>query len=394
MASNWPTSWPPPAAELHVFDVEGDVLFILTRSTLKNETAKEDDIELGNTELTISSYADMIIPEPVEHMEVDINTELPGYIRATEDDRIRSPSTSRLHVVTDLRLSFAECFGPDFQEGTSLRTAQSVAIPLLDDDPDAMVILLNIIYGRTRQVPRKIDFESDLPSELAKLIDYYQLHEVTELFSDTWLRDSTRGENLQNKYWHSSALRWLWISWVFQDASLFKSMTQLMMLKGEDDPEYVADGHPSESDLRQEYAEGLPIPPVVLDAIRAHRSAAITKAIDAIYKLIDDYSGDDIQCSSSTNPKGVLGCLVRGARQANIWPRPKQSLYDFSFEALATPIRNIYIDTLCAQTCVTDILDTHDVDRSLSDSMVNIKKSLCGLDINDFIPEQRRRDLQ
>ncbi|PVH85230.1 hypothetical protein DL98DRAFT_483721 [Cadophora sp. DSE1049] len=303
---------------------------------------------------------------------------------------------------------FHRMLGPDFKEGATLKAAQSVVIHLPDDDSDAMVILLNIIHGRTRQVPRKIDFENDLLTELATLVDYYQLYEVTELFSDTWLRDSTRGKRLWTEYRHSTALRWLWISWVFQDAPLFQDITKLMEGEGEGDSEYVDGASSGESGLRQEYADRLPIPSAVLDTIRRQRDVAISTAIDVVYDLIAKYSGPNFTCEALTDENGgslrgdhrrtcvtlVLGSLVKGARQANIWPRPEKPPYDFTFDTLVLAIRDIRISTLCSQTDVSSIFDTHGVDDLLEVLMDNIERSLAGLNINDFMPDERRRDLQ
>ncbi|KAK0108246.1 hypothetical protein ONS95_003064 [Cadophora gregata] len=244
---------------------------------------------------------DGTVPKLVGHMEVDIETELPGYTMATENDRIRAPPTSRLHLVTEVHMRvsskvlsvvspvFHRMLGPDFKEGAALRVAQSVVVPLSNDDPDAMVILLNIIHGRTRQVPRKINFQCHLLTELATLVDYYQMYEVIELFSDRWLQNSSRGDDLQEDYQHSMALRWLWVSWVFRDTSLFQKITKSMEIYGEADPEYMENTQSLESDLSQKYAESLLIPSKILDAIQTKRDVAISKALDVIHNLIDDY---------------------------------------------------------------------------------------------------------
>ncbi len=52
-------------------------------------------------------------------------------------------------------------------------------------DSGAMLIAMNIIHGRTRQVPRSVDLE--LLTKLAVLVDYLECHESIEPFSDGWI---------------------------------------------------------------------------------------------------------------------------------------------------------------------------------------------------------------
>ena len=214
MATNWPSNWPAPADELNIFDAEGDVLFILTRSTLKHATIEEDYTEFESSEpLPPKEEDDAIIPEFPPSFDVDVimETELSGYTRASQADLIPAPSTSRIDVSIDIHLRASSkhlthaspishrMLGPDFKEGGILKAQGSVAIPLPDDDPDAMIILLNIIHGRTRQVPRSIGFGTMMLTELATLVDYYHIFEVVELFSDTWLQNSLVEGHYKNR---------------------------------------------------------------------------------------------------------------------------------------------------------------------------------------------------
>jgi hypothetical protein len=59
-------------------------------------------------------------------------------------------------------------------------------LPLPDDDPDAISILLDVIHGHTRKVPRKVDFE--LLIHISILVDKYQLQEVVEVFFNGWIQ--------------------------------------------------------------------------------------------------------------------------------------------------------------------------------------------------------------
>jgi len=60
-----------------------------------------------------------------------------------------------------------------------------VEVDLPDDDEALMVIVLNIIHGRNRLVPKEVGLE--LLTKLAVLVDKYQMVEAIEWCSDTWI---------------------------------------------------------------------------------------------------------------------------------------------------------------------------------------------------------------
>lgn len=119
---------------------------------------------------------------------------------------------------------FKTMLSPDtFFEGRSLQHRGNVVIPL-EDDPNSLVILMNIIHGMTRKVPRTVTL--DTLTMLAHLVSYYHLHEVVELFSDTWIA------NLKHKSFPTSyspeVIPWLFISWVFKKGNEFEKLTCIL----------------------------------------------------------------------------------------------------------------------------------------------------------------------
>jgi len=65
-----------------------------------------------------------------------------------------------------------------FREGIRRNAAGQLEVDLPDDDQDIMVIVLNIIHGRNRLVPKQADPE--MLTKLAILVDKYQMVEVAE----------------------------------------------------------------------------------------------------------------------------------------------------------------------------------------------------------------------
>lgn len=68
-----------------------------------------------------------------------------------------------------------------FRESASLQSAGHVKIPLPDDDPEALTILLNICHLQMKQVPHIVD-QHTLAS-IACLVDKYCFHEAVGPFA-------------------------------------------------------------------------------------------------------------------------------------------------------------------------------------------------------------------
>jgi hypothetical protein len=138
-----------------------------------------------------------------------------------------------------------------FKEGKKLSSAGKVEVPLPDDDPTPFRIVLDIIHGRNKQVPRKIDLE--MLTKMSIVVDKYQMTEGVQSYSEGWI-EALR-EDLPTKYVTEKDTnlvhRWLGISWVFEKSEEFKKMTQL-----------VEQG--CWANLVEDMEEGLPIPDLVI----------------------------------------------------------------------------------------------------------------------------------
>lgn len=117
----------------------------------------------------------------------------------------------------------------DWKEGHSIRSDGRLHLSLLDWDPDAVLILMNIIHGHTRSVPRSVSLE--MLAKIAVLLDYYQCFEVAEVFTEMWL--NRLEEELPATYSRDLIL-WIWISWVFRRPERFKvgTVTALKQCRG------------------------------------------------------------------------------------------------------------------------------------------------------------------
>jgi hypothetical protein len=117
---------------------------------------------------------------------------------------------------------FHTILGGDFPRAMTLRTGGNVTIPL-QDDLDSMIILLNIIHGAGRKVPRQVSL--DVLSKLAVLVSKFEMLSTVEFFSDTWIDNLQRG-GLPKGY-NENVLPLVFVFWVFDRPDEFRDMTRL-----------------------------------------------------------------------------------------------------------------------------------------------------------------------
>lgn len=263
MDAPWPRTW-PKMAELHVFDPEGDVLLILERyqeddlaasvDEEKTESVPEDGFvseERGPPEAPPLSADILGWPEPErESVRCESQAETAG---AAVDGLTKSESSASAFLASrkskpriekvQMRASskhlilaspiFRTSLGSDtYPEGQTLQNEGNLVVPLPDDDPDAMIILLNIIHGLSSKVPRRVDL--NMLTKLAVAVNHRHMHEAVGLWSDTWIENLKRDEGLPSSYTPEILLSWLFIFWVFRKHEDFRNMSQILERESDD----------------------------------------------------------------------------------------------------------------------------------------------------------------
>ena len=105
---------------------------------------------------------------------------------------------------------FKAMLSRNFLEGATLNTMGSLQMNL-DDDSQALVVLLSVIHCQPSKIPSNIDL--NLLVGIATLVDKYQLHEAAALLSGQWV-SALKSEI--PKEWCEAMYHWLFISWVFK----------------------------------------------------------------------------------------------------------------------------------------------------------------------------------
>ncbi|KAH0522012.1 hypothetical protein TsFJ059_005932 [Trichoderma semiorbis] len=171
----------------------------------------------------------------------------------------------------------------------------SYVINANDWDEKALLLLMNIIHGRTSKVPRYIELE--LLAKIAVLVDYYQCHEAVAFYSHTWLRSINIGIPRQGE--RDYMLR-LVVCLVFSEVFNFQLLTKTII--------WGATG-PIDS-------LGLPIQQKIIDALNKSREDAIETVVAEFFevrrRLCEDQA-HSFECSSIH-----LGALLKAMSKMGV----------------------------------------------------------------------------
>jgi len=261
MDAPWPRTW-PEKAELHVFDPEGDVLLILDRYPKEDDLVESVDEEKRETVLeggfvseergpwvddeasTLpADVTDWPEPEPesvpcepqaeIPETEVDGMTKLESSASAFLASQEAKPMVEKVqmrasskHLILASPIFRTSLGSGTYSEGRILQIEGNLAVPLPDEDPDVMIILLNIIHGLSSKVPRRVDL--NMLSRLAIAVNHRHMHEAVELWSDTWIENLKRDEGLPRSYKPEILLPWLFILWVFRKDEDFRNISRIL----------------------------------------------------------------------------------------------------------------------------------------------------------------------
>ncbi|KAL7912612.1 hypothetical protein GGI35DRAFT_440707 [Trichoderma velutinum] len=185
-------------------------------------------------------------------------------------------------------------------------------------DQKALLILMNIIHGRTTQIPLTISLE--MLAKVSVLVDYYKCHEAVEFFAKAWISNLT--EPVPSSYGRNLLLR-LCISWIFSEAAIFRKLTKTAV--------YQSEGHI--------HSLGLPIPGAVIDALEMRRQNLVSEFISSLHDLKSQLCMNEGNCSFECSSI-LLGAFIKGMNTACIPPTTSQ-LDGYSFMALEQAVRNI-----------------------------------------------------
>jgi hypothetical protein len=93
-----------------------------------------------------------------------------------------------------------------------------------DWDADALLVLLNVLHLRNRQVPRSVSLS--MLTKIAVLTDYYNCVEALELSTEIWIKDLKNTAPVPSNYCKNLTM-WMCIAWVSRLPQEFTQATEV-----------------------------------------------------------------------------------------------------------------------------------------------------------------------
>jgi hypothetical protein len=142
------------------------------------------------------------------------------------------PQTSELRIKASskhLALAskhFRNKFAWEGEDTEALQSDGRIHIHLAGHDPKAVTIVMNIIHGRGRRVPKSVDLET--LAKIALFVDAFQCYDAVEAYADRWVG---RLENSLPSECSRDLVLWIFVAYVFHQPILFKSATRIAVLR-------------------------------------------------------------------------------------------------------------------------------------------------------------------
>ncbi|KAK5094382.1 hypothetical protein LTS08_008601 [Lithohypha guttulata] len=319
-------------SELCVFDPAGDVVLIVEThqeifpisfevpvettsiyNTLQNDVLANDDP--AATANAIMHYSSVNVSSR-QHEVVSSQS-----AKNTRTVRMKVPS-KHLAFASPVFAGMISVRGQDESDDTWTE------IPLAGDDIHALKILLNIIHGHHRKVPRKV--ERPMLWEALRLIDKYEFHEVTEVFTDIWYGELR--QKLPTGPDNDLA------SWIYSCSELNQTA----------DLENTTRNAILETDCSFPSRQEAQLPYWILETMQARRRSVLSKILSTLSKLVEMYEGPRRMCHQVVDCDALaLGKLIRGLKSARLYPIPELATLTTSPKDLMKSIRDIELAPLC-----------------------------------------------
>ncbi|KAK5219157.1 hypothetical protein LTR72_008339 [Exophiala xenobiotica] len=298
--------------EDQIFDPDGDVVLILGGASVSN-----------------ASITDDTLPDtPMQNSEAESPSPCQQHDETNECDSFEAKVSSK-HLILASRV-FRAMFNGNFREAVDLHKQEVSKVALPDDNPDALVTLLDIVHGLNRQVPRKFTETQFL--DIVMLIDKYELHEATYLFTDIWFQHLWKWTEKTPP----NLFDWIYICWVLTKASEFKNLTRTAILE-------------SQSDLGQSYTG--PCPTFIVQKVESERLALVSACLVRLTHMLGRYETPMQQCKADKDCDAqVLGSLIQKLKPLGLFPVPlphAPTAPTMSVKELSSLFHELKIRTLC-----------------------------------------------
>ena len=173
-------------------------------------------------------------PIPLTRENIQANQPSPkvGQDNTSHSDAASEPSEDTERAVMRIRASstclilgsdyFLTMFNSPWKETTALESGKTCILPVREWDPDAFLILMNIIHDHNDKVPQLVELE--MLAKIATLVDYYKCLQAVEPFWHIWAP-----QVLIPTCYSRNLILWLWASWAFCQEDKFRTISTIVM---------------------------------------------------------------------------------------------------------------------------------------------------------------------
>lgn len=203
------------ASELLKIDPNGDTLFVLRCSDAP--FAADDPSELWP--ITLSPYW---TPEQKQNEGISIISTQVAVVAPVSTSEIRLQLSSK-HLA--LASTYFQRLMLNGWKETKEQNGYAYTITAEEWDPNGLIILMDIIHGRSGKVPQTVDLET--LAKIAVLVDYYGCHAAVHFFSEIWIKNL--GQPLNFLSYSRELLLRLFVTYVFSDHFAFLTLTKTII---------------------------------------------------------------------------------------------------------------------------------------------------------------------
>lgn len=268
---------------------------------------------------------------------------------------------------------FRKMLQGSFREGATLKSTGNVRIPLPDDDPQALTILLDIVHHRPRRVPRTV--AQGVLVQLARLIDKYCLHEAVELFSPQWIdsfvpiRDRT--------YYYAELMA---IYCCFGRRTEFKTITHEVTRMSSKC--FDAAGLPIPAEYISKSSQSLTLFLAIIGllsegAIDAKRWLFITEIFRRLSDLRGKYLGTSVFCRYECDC-AQLGAFMKELGRLGLMQQPAPPYDTYTLAGLIKDLRTVKTPRY---ECSTKYLAPSHIQNQVQGILDDIEKRITGIDL-------------
>ncbi|OTA83037.1 hypothetical protein M434DRAFT_400814 [Hypoxylon sp. CO27-5] len=301
---------------VHELDPEGDTILILRNPGSPFAIWYEDcEARVSSHQEQSETKSGEPAPAGEPPNEVTNKVDDSNLPKASSEKDVTFRLSSR-HLILASKYFKSVLQGP-WKEATEIHPDNCRHIEARDWDENAMLILMQVIHGLNRKVPRSVTLE--MLAKIAVLVDYYKCHEAVALWSDVWIG------NLKDTVpttINRDLVLWILVAYVFEKETLFKEATKVAV------PQC------------RRYLPTLDLPIVaVADKIEVKRLGILHQIFTHIYGILELLRGGEVGCRFECSAM-MLGALTMKMHAEGILdPRQEPPYFGYSITSAMNMVR-------------------------------------------------------